>query len=576
MANTIDHHRHVPRPAYTLHLDPDGFPVPHAVEANATTPPRKRASRPPFLNLNPSSSAASETPPADQKLTIGKGLPSDLAKTSRMDGSQTHSQQLSPSPFSSTRSRRDDRRVVTDSRTLGDSMGVQESSSRSRTVSYQQPLQHRPLPAPPTQSLWTDAQDPTSTQKARLTSSSSSGALGPSHSSSTTRSADRYTDHSSHRYSLAVTTSTSGSLHGIPSSSSYASSFVTPRTPARVRGTVDLGENGVPSSSSLSPTTPGLPDPRRLDRAGLIGVGELATPRYGNGEASGNGRMGNLQQESMGRLTAYDRARGLASSTSYDSSLMLGGRSEGNHLMAGHDKERNSPSSSVGQAKRERQVSGPRMRGGNAKRDEDRPPVADDERTKLRGVPRLPSFGDLGGAFKIPTPTSAGGPSPSSPSSSAISSTQPPQRTPTSHPNIPSTPSAHSILRQFGSTRDFSHLPPSPSSASINKIMMKESGSVSSLTFAAGSDFGTGKKPQERKTPTMTGSPRKSRGGSEHDRERNPSTSLMDEETREVIRRLDGLGKSSSGSLKARTQHGHAQSSDERSKRKSSSGSGCE
>lgn len=377
----------------------------------------------------------------------------------------------------------------------------------SRTVSSSDALQHRPLPAPPSARSRMDRDQ----QTPRMSGSASMGALASLGSSSTLRSADRQ--------STLVSSASNNGRYGVtPSSSGYLSSYATPRTPMR---------RGTDKEDTMSPTTPG--DPRMLDRAGLIGVGELATPRYLNGSST---------QGSVGRSGMQDRARGgMPSSGSFDSAVMLG-------------------KMETASGKRERQVSGPRMRGG-VKRDES----GERQKDGVRGVPRLPSFGDLGGTFKVPTPTSAGGSSPSSPGH--------PLRHQPNHA-MPSTPSAHSILRQFGSTRDFSHLPPSPSTASINKIMMKESGSMGSLAFIASGEHTT-KSSRERKTLAATESPRKSRGASDAERERKPSsTSLLDEGTQEVIRRLDGLGKTSTGSLKARSLSRDAE------QRKGSAGSGCE
>ena len=280
-----------------------------------------------------------------------------------------------------------------------------------------------------------------------------------------------------------------------PSSSSHLSSYPTPRTPLRPHA---------PEIDATSPITPGLPDPRRLDRRGLIGVGELATPRYAYPD-TGNPRAGMPTSGSEGMLVREGDVR---------------------------------PAVVVVVGKRDRHVSGPRVRG-TARWDDPAP-----DRTTRAGVPRLPSFGDLGGTFKVPTPP--GGSSPSSPG-------QPPPAS-QRHP-LPSTPSAHSILRQFGSARDFSHLPPSPSTASISKIMMKESASMGSLALIADHTTPTARGARERKTVAgATGSPRKHRPDAERERERKSSTSLMDEGTQEVIRRLDGLGKTRTGSLKARAR----------------------
>lgn len=95
---------------------------------------------------------------------------------------------------------------------------------------------------------------------------------------------------------------------------------------------------------------------------------------------------------------------------------------------------------------------------------------------------------------------------------------------------------------------------------------------MGSLAFVADHTTPTAKGARERKTPagTGTGSPRKHRSDAERERERErkSSTSLMDEGTQEVIRRLDGLGKTSTGSLKARARERDGRAD------KASSGSG--
>jgi hypothetical protein len=118
-------------------------------------------------------------------------------------------------------------------------------------------------------------------------------------------------------------------------------------------------------------------------------------------------------------------------------------------------------------------------------------------------------------------------------------------------------PHPQTILKQLGSHRDFSHLPPSPSSASINKFMMRESASVGS--FSPGStpaekvtEPGTAHYPfpnvgAEDSDPQARQSKRRrdQQGESEY-----PSGRSMDKETAEALRKLDGLGKASSNSLK--------------------------
>ena len=118
-------------------------------------------------------------------------------------------------------------------------------------------------------------------------------------------------------------------------------------------------------------------------------------------------------------------------------------------------------------------------------------------------------------------------------------------------------PHPGTILKQLGSHRDFSHLPPSPSSASINKFMMRESASVGS--------FSPGSTPAEKVTESGTAhypfpqvgaedldpqSRHSKRRRDQHGESEYSSGRSMDKETAEALRKLDGLGKASSNSLK--------------------------
>ncbi|KAJ9095283.1 hypothetical protein QFC21_005649 [Naganishia friedmannii] len=512
-------------------LDADGFPLPPG--DIMTTPPsarRRRISRPADLEMTPSSGSSYAIPvsspstatstPRTTRSSIGRGLPSDVKGLGTQSGVEQGQEERDV--------RREHRRVVTDSvQLMRDTTehhhhflcraDAATSGPRAVSYGYQQRDQHRPLPAPP----------------------SASAALNDMHPSTNT---------------------------GIqPSSSSR--SLLHPRTPARTHGTTTTGHNtsadargvvvSTSSSSLFSPATPGQPDPRRLDRAGLIGVGELATtPRYTT-HSSTNWNGGNGGQ----RSALKEPGQGVKTSRSEAMS------NDPNSEQPGVPPSRSLDVVTPG-SRRDRQVSGPRVRTGGTSTQQ----RAGGEESRMRsqraaGVPRLPSFGDLGGSFKVPTPTSAVTPSASSSRSSSPPFAVRPQqhRQPTSSTTpssaTPTTPSAHSILRQFGSTRDFSHLPPSPSSASIGKIMMKESASMGNLPMMAGSGGGEGgaysaNRIKEWRTPSFAGSPRKgSKGvsavgaGAEGDLQ-------LDEETREVIRRLDGLGKSSSGSFKRVQGHG--------------------
>jgi hypothetical protein len=535
-------------------LDADGFPLPSG--DMMTTPPsarRRRASRPADLELTPSSgpsytipvsssSPSSTSTPRTTRSSIGKGLPSDLKGSVMRSGADQEERD----------ERREHRRVVTDSvqpvreTTEHDDflsrMDAPTSSSRAVSYGYQQRDQHRPLPAPPS------------------------------------------------------TSAISNDLH-LPSNpgvqpSSSSRSLLHPRTPARTHGTTTTRHDssvdargvmisGSSSSSLFSPTTPGQPDPRRLDRAGLIGVGELATtPRF-----------------TTHSYTNWKGGEGTERSTmnAVDGGEVRTSRSEARNDDPYWTSERTAvpPSRSLDVvtpgSRRDRQVSGPRVRTSGATSTQQIPHSqrVGGEETRMRsqratGVPRLPSFGDLGGSFKVPTPTSAATPSTSSSRSSSppfavrpLQHRQPPPSTSTiPSSTTPPTPSAQSILRQFGSTRDFSHLPPSPSSASIGKIMMKESASMGNLpVMASGSGDGgaySTSRIKEWRTPSSAGSPRKGSKGVSAVGTGAEGTSQLDEETREVIRRLDGLGKSSSGSLKRVQGYGLDAVSDH-----DKSGSGC-
>ena len=129
-------------------------------------------------------------------------------------------------------------------------------------------------------------------------------------------------------------------------------------------------------------------------------------------------------------------------------------------------------------------------------------------------------------------------------------------------------PHPQTILKQLGSHRDFSHLPPSPSSASINKFMMRESASVASFSpVSTPADKDTGypaypfpdvvhdDRPNAASDQQARSSRRRRDVQGEGDR-------ILDKETVDALRKLDGLGKASSNSLKSRARqdsavHGH-------------------
>ncbi len=408
-----------------------------------------------------------------------------------------------------------------------------------------------------------------------------------------------------------------------------------------------------------SPSTPGPPDPRGIDRRGLIGVGELATPRWAT-QGGGHARRATTQ---MPASESYDSITGVGARLREGGevpSLVLGSWAE----RAGQRQQ------SAGESAQVILITGGGGGGDDSRRTSFQPPKSAgwterSARDELPALPRLPSIpylgdfapfkalaGDLsgegasGGASDPSTPSSLKSASSAdtsrarhrATSSSTYTSgqryspkvqadlqalrereasrqTQPPSsplsqgsfkqpssagsreisagetvravhavqegdrrarkrsggsvasddRTevggPTAHrdrgddrdsrktppsatrramkqagdsPLATTMPAnAHSIIRQFSSTRDFRDLPPSPSSASINKLL-KESSSMQSFVNRDGTYA----------TPT-TSSPLSPAGGVNASASRfNRGTySALDRETEEAIRKLDGLGK---------------------------------
>jgi hypothetical protein len=125
-------------------------------------------------------------------------------------------------------------------------------------------------------------------------------------------------------------------------------------------------------------------------------------------------------------------------------------------------------------------------------------------------------------------------------------------------------PHPQTILKQLGSHRDFSHLPPSPSSASINKFMMRESASVTSFsptTTPADKDGGHPAYPFPEVTQDIA-SDLQARSSKRRRDVQGEADRTLDKETAEALRKLDGLGKASSNSLKSKARQdpaGHRQ-----------------
>jgi dual specificity tyrosine-phosphorylation-regulated kinase 2/3/4 len=150
-----------------------------------------------------------------------------------------------------------------------------------------------------------------------------------------------------------------------------------------------------------------------------------------------------------------------------------------------------------------------------------------------------------------------------------------------SKPTTPSSP-GHDIVRQFSASHDFSHLPPSPSSSSIQRFIRQSS--VSNLSAASAAAAGA--VPAVPSLPSLpqasltvahstppypvtppTDEPRRqgTHSGSSPAAYPFPSkrSSLknLDPETLEALRRLDGLGRSASSVTKGSTRSGRTRAS---------------
>lgn len=122
---------------------------------------------------------------------------------------------------------------------------------------------------------------------------------------------------------------------------------------------------------------------------------------------------------------------------------------------------------------------------------------------------------------------------------------------------------AQNILRQLGSTRDFSHLPPSPSSASIGQFMMRESTSATSFSPTVTPNDKVGDSPSRSTFGYPFPSPRQDgkqfsqvsglNTTARRNKEHSPATTT-ERDTAEALRKLDGLSKASSSSLRARAK----------------------
>ncbi|WOO86187.1 DYRK-family kinase pom1 [Vanrija pseudolonga] len=402
-----------------------------------------------------------------------------------------------------------------------------------------------------------------------------------------------------------------------------------------------------PPPTSFHPTTPDYTDPSDIDRRGLVGVGELATPRWGATSASRH----HLRTPSMPHdFSLSPPMPPLPASALQPGSLPKGGAVWGaadhsgvgvmervteesprhqqrmRHRSVSHETPKrplNESSqsgvkaldsllsiSSIGDFSFESSIDNGALAASlampepmspvrNQKLRASAPPSAKDYAAYAQllatgqGLPSspLPTEAALGGA---PVPGSArerlyarrasraasGGaphqspsqlmeaaplpPSKMSPPNSADSQTfehrRDQRRTPpgsrepsTSKRRPPSSPSAthHDILKLM-TPKDFSHLPPSPSGASINQILK---GSSSGTNLTSGSGLPLGPSLSTRTPPgSVSGHGSKSNlGRSESMRSRAQSLKVTDAmSTAEALRKLDGLGtpnKKSNGSI---------------------------
>lgn len=126
--------------------------------------------------------------------------------------------------------------------------------------------------------------------------------------------------------------------------------------------------------------------------------------------------------------------------------------------------------------------------------------------------------------------------------------------------------STQGIFKQLGSWNDFSHLPPSPSSASINKFI-KESASVHliSPTHSGAERSPDGNTPSVFRLPELqthdddsqsqqraSSSKRRKEGEAQSYKDLPQQPRELDQETVNALRKLDGLSKASSSSLKSK------------------------
>lgn len=171
----------------------------------------------------------------------------------------------------------------------------------------------------------------------------------------------------------------------------------------------------------------------------------------------------------------------------------------------------------------------------------------------------------------ITTPLSAESPKPSPTTPTSVEGRKSRERRhSSSKPSTPSSP-GHDIVRQFSASHDFSHLPPSPSSSSIQRFIRQSS--VSNLTAAAAAtvpavpampnlpqgSLSVTQAPPLPVTPPAEESRRQSTRSTTSPAY--PFPKKMDAETIEALRRLDGLGRSPSSATKNSARSGRTRTS---------------
>lgn len=304
----------------------------------------------------------------------------------------------------------------------------------------------------------------------------------------------------------------------------------------------------MPQALSFSPGSPETIDPSNIDRNALIGVGELSTPRWTaanlrksssssfvppvppsdwsqgqSGFGLGVGVMHGVKEESPQRLRPSKDDTLLSLNTladfDFDSTMTA--------ALAASLSVPDEPPPTPPAVNRDYRASAPAPRGMHNTSWAEPPnlsPGSARARIYARRASRLAAADANAVPPEPPVRTSSKQTPPNSADVNARRDNRrtPPQSTPKSKASPNTT--HHDILKHFA-PKDFSHLPPSPSSASINQFLR---GSGSMNNFAS-----IGSPPPSTSQITQSSSSR-----SVH---RSNSEKAVDPDTDEALRKLDGL-----------------------------------